>query len=66
MSFRPSRVIKPCPVCGHLLHIRMNHETGHEFLGCSTWPDCDHTEEVPQDILMDRLGEDRAPRLEGF
>lgn len=48
---------------GHDMVIRKNKETGHEFLGCSQWPSCNHTEPLPMDIIMRRKG---AATLPGF
>jgi DNA topoisomerase-1 len=56
-------VSKLCPECGKRLVIRTNRETGREFLGCSQWPQCTHTEPLPQDIVMRRAG---APVLPGM
>jgi ssDNA-binding Zn-finger/Zn-ribbon topoisomerase 1 len=55
-----------CPRCLSPLIIRINHETKQEHLRCAAWVSCDYAEELPQDIIMRRLGEDTAPRLEGF
>jgi ssDNA-binding Zn-finger/Zn-ribbon topoisomerase 1 len=35
---------EPCVECkeGYLVE-RTNSKTGHTFLGCSEWPDCDYT-----------------------
>ena len=42
---------------------RSNGETGQDFLGCSAYPDCKHTQELPIDMQMRRQG---APELPGF
>ena len=52
-----------CPACGQRLLVRTNKETQQDFLGCSEWPECEHTETLPHDIRMRRAG---APLLPGF
>jgi ssDNA-binding Zn-finger/Zn-ribbon topoisomerase 1 len=37
----------PCPDCGAPLRIRRRHSDGVRFLGCSTYPDCQHTQPLP-------------------
>jgi ssDNA-binding Zn-finger/Zn-ribbon topoisomerase 1 len=32
-----------CPDCRAGLVRRTNRKTGNEFIGCSTWPECDYT-----------------------
>ena len=56
-------VKKTCPVCAQPLVVRRNKTTGHEFLGCSEWPGCTHTEPLPTDALLRRRG---APTLPGL
>ena len=34
-----------CPECGSPLKLRRNREAGNQFLGCSGYPECKHTEE---------------------
>lgn len=55
----PEHIVKPCPRCGQPLEIKKNRETGHEFLGCSTWKDtkCPHTEPLPETIKLRRAGQ---------
>lgn len=54
---------KTCPECGNRMVVRANHETGHEFLGCSQYPECKYTEPMPEYMRMIRLG---APTLPGM
>ena len=56
-------VTKACPDCGQPLVKRQNGQTGHEFLGCSQYPRCRHTEELPETLRMRLLG---APELPIF
>ncbi len=53
-------IVKPCKKCGRPLEIKTNRETGHEFLGCSSWkPDgqgCTYTEPLPEAIKLRRQG----------
>ena len=45
-------IAKACPDCARALTVRVNKDTGVEFLGCSQRPDCTHTEPMPMDIIM--------------
>ena len=54
---------KACARCGQPMTVRANGETGVEFLGCSTWPTCTHTEPLPQDFIMRRSGAHTLPGL---
>jgi ssDNA-binding Zn-finger/Zn-ribbon topoisomerase 1 len=55
-------VTVPCPNCGidTRLVVRVNKKNGLQFLGCPNWPQCDHTQNVPDHIRMEALG---APKL---
>ena len=54
---------KNCPECGQPLTHRTNSTTKTDFLGCSSWPTCEYTEPMPQDVLMRRMNH---PELPGF
>ena len=54
---------KNCPECGQPLTQRTNRNNGSEFLGCSDWPNCTYSEELPEDVLMRRQN---AAQLPGF
>ena len=54
---------KYCPKCGWALALRVNKATGRDFLGCAQYPECDHTEPVPEDVKMREAG---AATLPGF
>ena len=54
---------KACPKCGKNLTIRGNGETQEEFLGCSQYPECEHTEPLPTDIILRRQGAATLPGL---
>ena len=66
MTDTPAPVIKikiPCPECAangrgivHLV-IRTNKKTGHEFLACPEWPECSHTQNIPESIRMMQSGQ---------
>jgi ssDNA-binding Zn-finger/Zn-ribbon topoisomerase 1 len=45
------RLTKDCPMCGRQMS-RRNGKTG-DFLGCSAWPRCKHTE--PFDAALDDI-----------
>jgi len=57
------KLTKPCPQCASELVVRVNRNTEHEFLGCSQWPECTHTEPMPEYIRLKRMG---AAELPGF
>lgn len=52
----PEHITKPCRRCGALLEIKVNIETGEEFLGCVRWPECSYTEKLPETIKLRRQG----------
>ena len=56
-------VSKTCPRCGPAtrLTVRQNGETGADFLGCTRWPDCKHTEPLPLDMQLRRQGAEPLP-----
>lgn len=58
-------ITKACPGCGPTVRlvIRINRQTGHEFLGCPRWPGCGYTEPLPESIRLRRAG---ARELPGF
>ena len=41
-----------CPECGQPM--TPWNDGGMEHLGCSAWPECRHTEPLPEDVLMRR------------
>ncbi len=57
------KTTKICPECGHDLVIRKNKATKEQFLGCSQWPECTHTEPLPEDVMLRLRG---AKTLPGF
>jgi len=46
-----------CPECGAKLIVKENRHTGKQFLGCPRWPDCDHTQPIPESIIMRESGQ---------
>jgi len=50
-------IVKACKACGATLVIRVNHATQEEFLGCPRWPECRHTEPLPEAIVLRRAGQ---------
>lgn len=54
-----------CPKCDAppKLIIRTNRANDSKFLGCPNFPECRHTQPIPQDMLMEAAG---AQRLPGF
>lgn len=61
---RPGDTIISCADCGQPMVVRTQRETGHEFLGCSTWPQCEHTEPLPEWFRLKRAGAAMLPGLE--
>jgi ssDNA-binding Zn-finger/Zn-ribbon topoisomerase 1 len=39
---------KLCPECGRPLAIRTNTKNHSQFLGCTGYPECSHTEAIPE------------------
>lgn len=56
-----SIVTKHCPDCGARLAVRANRATGEEFLGCSKYPSCKHTEPLPEHVKMQLAGAEMLP-----
>ena len=56
---RGQEVAVGCPKCGIAtrLIVRINSATDEPFLGCPNWPDCDHTQNVPDHIWMKASGQ---------
>jgi len=46
-----------CPECGGKMLVKENRHTGHQFLGCPRWPDCNHTEKIPESMIMKATGQ---------
>jgi len=48
-----------CPNCKPLvkLIVKTNSKNGNQFLGCPNWPDCNHTEPIPEHVRMEALGQ---------
>lgn len=60
MKLEKQMIDKPCPDCGSGLIIRENRENGSQFIGCMGWPNCTHTEAIPETLRMRLMG---APTL---
>lgn len=52
------KIVKACPKCGALLTIKRNRETGEEYIGCTSFPSCNHTEPLPESIKLRRQGQE--------
>lgn len=46
-----------CPECQAKLLIKTNNLTGHQFLGCPNYPDCRHTQRIPQEWKLRAQGQ---------
>ncbi len=56
--------VKKCPRCElGVLVIRTNGDTEEKFLGCTEFPRCRHSEELPEDMQLRASG---APTLPGM
>lgn len=60
-----AEVERYCPVCSPppKLIVKTNRKNGNQFLGCPNWPNCTHTEPIPESLRMKAAG---APTLPGF
>ena len=58
-----TEIKKACPKCGKDLAVRVNGETHEEFLGCSQYPECEHTEPLPVNMVLRRQGAAPLPGL---
>ena len=57
------KILRQCPDCGRDLR-RVNGDNGSEFLGCTGWPKCRHTESVPEYIRMIEAGARTLPGMD--
>ena len=48
-----------CPECGvgSSLVVRQNRETQEYFLGCSNYPQCEHSQNLPEEMRLRALGQ---------
>ena len=56
-------IVKDCPECGESMLVRENAETNEEVIGCSQYPKCRYTEELPIYLKLRAMG---SPTLPGF
>jgi ssDNA-binding Zn-finger/Zn-ribbon topoisomerase 1 len=56
-------VAKKCPN-GHYYVMRRNRHTGEYFLGCSHYPNCEETTEVPLALTLRARGARELPGME--
>ena len=54
---------KVCAACDFGMVVRTNSSSGENFLGCTRYPECKHTEPLPVDIMLRLSG---AVTLPGF
>lgn len=52
-----AKPVKACPNCGRDLIERTNTKNGSTFLGCSGYPDCTHSERLPESLKLRRAGQ---------
>lgn len=57
--FIGKRLAYSCIDCGAQMVIRLNREQNTLFLGCNRYPDCKHTEEIPESVRMEILGQQK-------
>ena len=55
---------KACPKCGKDQTVRVNGEALEEFLGCSQYPECKHTDPLDEGFVLPRKPWVRAPKPE--
>lgn len=51
------KIVKRCPECGRPLVERVNRQNNTTFLGCSNYPECRHTEPIPESVLLRLAGQ---------
>lgn len=57
MLLENSEVNIVCPKCGAKLIVKTNSYTQAQFLACPGYPECKHTEVIPEEIKMRALGQ---------
>ena len=57
-------IVMNCPECGEPMVVRKNSITEEDFLGCSQYPACKHTEPIPPDVRMRLMGVQPLPGME--
>lgn len=62
---RPEPTTIACESCGQTMVVRVNRETGSEFLGCATYPTCTSTMPLPEWLRLKKAGAAMLPGLEG-
>jgi len=55
-----------CPDCGATMLYKKSSLSGEFFLGCGRFPDCRHTVNLPENVLVELSGDARNQRLPGF
>lgn len=50
------RLTISCPVCARPLVERTNRLNGTTFLGCTGYPECQHTQGIPEYLKLLRQG----------
>ena len=58
---RTPRITKPCPECGRALVIRTNRANDSQFVACTGYPSCQHTEAVPETLRLRLIGHPELP-----
>lgn len=47
-----------CTECGEgKMTVRLNSKTDEWFLGCSRYPECKHTQNLPEHLRMQAMGQ---------
>ena len=58
--------VKTCARCGQPMAVRRNKVTREDFLGCTAWPECEHTERLPVDVLLRHQSLEQPMSFPGF
>lgn len=58
------RLTVACSECGRPMVERTNRQNGSTFLGCSSYPDCTSTQDVPAYLHQLRAGAAPLPGME--
>lgn len=59
LAMRGKKTARPCPECRAMMVVRQNRRDETFFLGCNRYPDCQHTEEITEELRMELMGQKR-------
>jgi len=56
VKFQDNSKAGTCPECDGDMLVKTNRHTGHQFLGCANYPECRHTDQIPEAMKLRALG----------